>query len=186
MKSKNKTREKQSALLEQTLLEKIENLTAYVRKELEDIHRVIKENELAADKAGREIAACQEELINLGQKDLFEQGTVIKANKQDDSGTLEIDEGLFEESETLDFIRHKFGADVAIGIAREFGGCMVYIPKKLFTKNNHDRIRAAYREGATYKELAEEYGYTVSYIRDIIHRRGRNSKWQKKDVSRKL
>ncbi|MBN2534463.1 MAG: hypothetical protein JXB88_16385 [Spirochaetales bacterium] len=160
----------QIPLINESPLKKIENLAACIKKELAGLHETVRHCEAALSRAYEEIETCQEELIRLSQNDLFTPA-VDENIREEYPKELKIDEKLFEESEVLDFLRQRFGAPVAIGIAQEFGGEMIYIPKRLLIKNNHDLIRREYRDGASYKQLANKYGYGICHIRRIIHRR---------------
>jgi len=69
----------------------------------------------------------------------------------------------FEQLEDL------IGAEAAWKIAEVFAGSTIYIPKSILTNKNYFDIRRKYKEGATYRELSMEFGYSETHIRNIIH-----------------
>jgi len=78
---------------------------------------------------------------------------------------IEIDTGDFEQLEDL------IGAEAAWKIAEVFAGSTIYIPKSILTNKNYFDIRRKYKTGSSYRELALEFGYTETHIRNIIHQK---------------
>jgi len=93
----------------------------------------------------------------------------IEPKKPEPSEMPQIDEvdtdwsGEFEQLEDL------IGAEAAWKIAEVFAGSTIYIPKSILTNKNYFDIRRKYKSGSSYRELAVEYGYTETHIRNIIH-----------------
>jgi len=77
--------------------------------------------------------------------------------------------GDFEQLEDL------VGTEAAWKIAKVFAGSTIYIPKSILTNKNYFDIRRKYRDGLSYRELALEFGYTESHIRNIIHQKKENA-----------
>jgi hypothetical protein len=73
--------------------------------------------------------------------------------------------GDFEQLEDL------IGAEAAWKIAEVFAGSTIYIPKSILTNKNYFDIRRKYKAGSSYRELAVEFGYTETHIRNIIHQK---------------
>ena len=71
--------------------------------------------------------------------------------------------GDFEQLEEL------IGTEAAWNIAEVFAGSTIYIPKSILTNKNYFTIRKKYKNGSSYRELAVEFGYTETHIRNIIH-----------------
>ncbi len=61
------------------------------------------------------------------------------------------------------------GEEAAYKLARHFAGEAVYFPKSLLIYLDHEKIRADFRRGASYRELSIKYGRTTRQIRDILH-----------------
>jgi Mor family transcriptional regulator len=76
--------------------------------------------------------------------------------------------GDFEQLEDL------IGTESAWKVAGAFAGSTIYIPKGIFTNKNYFDIRKKYKAGSSYRELAIEFGYTETHIRNIIHRKKEN------------
>ena len=159
----------QQLLFKRSLIEKIRHNIHTLKSKFIEIEEKFKLHRKAVNLAEQEVNNCQDEIIRLSQPDLFQKQTPEICKDEDEE--IEIDDSIFEESEILDFIRHKFGKKAALEIAREFSGCSVYISKSLLTKINYDLIRTEYREGADYKALAIKYEYSESHIRNIIHKK---------------
>ena len=71
--------------------------------------------------------------------------------------------GDFEQLEDL------IGTEAAWKIAEVFAGSAIYIPKSILTNKNYFKIRRKHKTGSSYRELAAEFGYTETHIRNIIH-----------------
>jgi Mor family transcriptional regulator len=52
--------------------------------------------------------------------------------------------------------------------ARCFAGKELYFPKTLLISEKHQAIRNEYRKGMTVNALTAKYGYTGTYIRQIV------------------
>ena len=75
------------------------------------------------------------------------------------------DENILEDLEGI------IGTEAATRLVGHYSGSNLYIPQSIITKQNHQKIREEFKNGATYRELAMRYGYTERHIRRIIHRR---------------
>lgn len=65
-------------------------------------------------------------------------------------------------------IAHKFGLDIALGIAKMFQGGQIYFPKLENTCSPKRReLIISEFNGYNYRELAEKYGFTERWIREI-------------------
>jgi Mor family transcriptional regulator len=53
-------------------------------------------------------------------------------------------------------------------MARCFAGKELYFPKILLIAEKHQAIRNEYRKGMTVNTLTAKYGYTGTYIRQIV------------------
>lgn len=80
-----------------------------------------------------------------------------------------------EWSDDFALIEDIVGSEAAWKIAEMFAGSSVYFPKNMITNKNYYIIRKKHRNGATYRELSIEFGYTETHIRNIIHRRKEQS-----------
>ena len=63
------------------------------------------------------------------------------------------------------------GQEKALEVIRAYEGTNVYFSKTLLRKYTHEKIKNAYRDGLSYKELADKYGYSESYVRRICNPR---------------
>ncbi len=72
------------------------------------------------------------------------------------------------DSEAFELLKELIGVDLALKVAKTFGGSALYIPKRVITREVHKAIRAEFKAGAGYRELAKKYGYSVSRIRAIV------------------
>jgi len=61
------------------------------------------------------------------------------------------------------------GQEKALEVIRVYEGTNVYFSKTLLRQHAHEKIKNAYRDGLSYKELAEKYGYSESYVRRICN-----------------
>jgi len=89
----------------------------------------------------------------------------VKTELSEMPQNIEIDTGDFEQLEDL------IGAEAAWKIAEVFAGSTIYIPKSILTNKNYFDIRRKYKTGSSYRELALEFGYTETHIRNIIHQK---------------
>jgi Mor family transcriptional regulator len=76
-------------------------------------------------------------------------------------------------NEDFDLLRELVGDEMASKVVEALGGSTIYIPsyKKDIATASHDSIKEEFCNGASYRELAVKYGYTKSYIREIVHKR---------------
>jgi hypothetical protein len=72
-----------------------------------------------------------------------------------------------ENNETYEQMELLIGKENARKVIDFFEGSSIYFPKSIGLAELHGRIYAELRNGATYKRLAQKYGYTKSYIRRI-------------------
>lgn len=54
-------------------------------------------------------------------------------------------------------------------ICNHFKGASVYFPKYACALLMREQIKAEYKKGVSYKELAKRYGYSLSWIRKICN-----------------
>ncbi|PSJ67006.1 hypothetical protein C7J99_22995 [Brevibacillus brevis] len=76
---------------------------------------------------------------------------------------------LKELSSTALEIAEIIGIEATLKLIKKFGGDMLYLPKEetIFRSIRDKRIKAEYN-GANYKELAQKYNITVSWVREIL------------------
>jgi Mor family transcriptional regulator len=67
----------------------------------------------------------------------------------------------------MEILLELVGADMYNAILKEFGGQALYITRKPHQPGVYDLIRAEYRAGARYRDLAHKYGFSETYIRKI-------------------
>jgi hypothetical protein len=112
----------------------------------------------------RELAALlgemHTELFEMQQGELFGEG---EADDFYGEGDTECKNEVFEE------LRDLLGAEQAEKVADYFSGSQVYFSKNVAIARRHREIRKAFREGATYRDLGAQYGYTEAHIRNIVH-----------------
>jgi len=61
------------------------------------------------------------------------------------------------------------GQEKALEIVKAYEGSSVYFSKAILRRYNHEQIIKDYCEGVSYKELADIYGYSESYVRRICN-----------------
>ena len=73
-------------------------------------------------------------------------------------------------SEDIQVLCAEFGLETALRMIKMFGGQAVYFKSlDLALKPVRDKIiREQFNDGAGYKDLAKEFGLSVSYVRRII------------------
>jgi hypothetical protein len=76
-----------------------------------------------------------------------------------------------EFNETLEQLELLIGNENARKVVDFFEGASIYFPKQIGLNEQHEQIYAELRGGASYKTLAQKYGYTKSYIRRIEHKK---------------
>ena len=74
-------------------------------------------------------------------------------------------------NEDYETIWELIGAESAHKLAEAFGGSNVYIPKNIVVDKTQTEIKKAYKDGKSYRELSAKHGYSVTHIRNIIHRK---------------
>lgn len=74
-------------------------------------------------------------------------------------------------NEDFELIQELIGKEEAHKLMEAFGGSSVYIPKPDLSIERHQSIKQEFCNGASYRELAVKYGYAVSHIRRIIHKK---------------
>ena len=82
--------------------------------------------------------------------------------------------------DVLEELEGIIGADAVNRLVDHYSGSNLYIPQNIIIKQNHQKIREEFKNGANYKELAKCYGYTERRIRQIIHRRKPKDSYIKK------
>jgi Mor family transcriptional regulator len=88
----------------------------------------------------------------------------------------QIDEADSDWRDDFEQLEDLIGAEAAWKIAEVFAGSTIYIPKSILTNKNYFDIRRKYKSGSSYRELAVEFGYTETHIRNIIHKNKTESK----------
>lgn len=103
------------------------------------------------------------------EKGLFDdlQNSKIEIKKPELSETPQIDAGWSDDFEQLEDL---IGEEAAWKIAEVYAGSAIYIPKSILTNRIYFNIRRKFKTGSSYRELAAEFGYTETHIRNIIHR----------------
>jgi len=75
-----------------------------------------------------------------------------------------------DTSDAFEQLECIIGREAALKVCKVFEGESVYFPKSILLGEEHARIFAELRGGATYKTVAAKYGYTTTNIRKIEHR----------------
>jgi Mor family transcriptional regulator len=73
-------------------------------------------------------------------------------------------------NDDFDLLKELIGEEVLYKVIKTLGGSTIYIPKRDRVAH-HNSIKQEFCNGASYHELAIQYGYTKSYIRKIVHKR---------------
>jgi len=71
----------------------------------------------------------------------------------------------------FELLADAIGLDAAWKVAEVFAGSSIYIPKNIFTRKTYHEIRKKFKDGAGYRELSAEFGYTESHIRGILSKK---------------
>ena len=73
-------------------------------------------------------------------------------------------------TEDIQLLCDEFGMETTLRMIQMFGGQAVYFKSlELALKPVRDKIiREQFKGGADYKDLAKEFGLTVSYVRKIV------------------
>jgi Mor family transcriptional regulator len=71
----------------------------------------------------------------------------------------------------LEYLEKIIGADDYKKVIAQFGGKVLYFPKRYELAQKHEQIRQEYAGGAGFHDLADKYLYTEKHIREIV--RGR-------------
>lgn len=85
------------------------------------------------------------------------------------------DDRNHERNDAFELLKELLGSELAIRVAASFAGTSLYIPKKVIISERYKAIRKEFQDGATYRQLAIKYGYTVSHIREICHYKRRSA-----------
>jgi len=93
----------------------------------------------------------------------------IELKKTEPSEVPQIDEADSDWRDDFEQLEDLIGAEAAWKIAEVFAGSTIYIPKSILTNKNYFDIRRKFKAGSSYRELAVEFGYTETHIRNIIH-----------------
>ncbi|MGC5328930.1 Mor transcription activator family protein [Brevibacillus sp. SYSU BS000544] len=66
-------------------------------------------------------------------------------------------------------IANLIGIESTVKLIRKFGGDMLYLPKEdtLFRSIRDKRIKSEFN-GSNYRELAQKYNISVSWVREIL------------------
>ena len=75
------------------------------------------------------------------------------------------------ENDVVEDLEGLIGKEAAEILVDHYAGSNFYIPKRTQLRKKYLTIKKEYRNGATYGELARQYGYTERYVRSIIHGR---------------
>jgi Mor family transcriptional regulator len=67
-------------------------------------------------------------------------------------------------------IQELIGTQEAHKLTDTFWGAILYIPIHDVVGQRHHHIREVFKDGKGYRELAQEYGYTIRHIHRIIHK----------------
>jgi Mor family transcriptional regulator len=76
-----------------------------------------------------------------------------------------------EENETLEQLELLIGKENALKVVKFFEGSNIYFPKSIGLHKQHEQIFAELRKGASYAQVAWQYGYTKAYIRKIEYKK---------------
>jgi len=77
-----------------------------------------------------------------------------------------------ETNDVLEELENILGTEAANRFVDFYSGTNIYIPKSIVTARKYKKIRDEFKSGASYRELAQRYGYSERYVRTIIHEKG--------------
>ena len=74
-----------------------------------------------------------------------------------------------EERDIFEELSDIIGPDAAKRLIDYYSGSNLYIPQRIGLRMKHQQIRDEFKNGSSYRELAQQHGYTETRIRQIVH-----------------